>query len=81
VQGGAQDVLASLQRVLNEFDQFSDAVEPEDNADEEAPDHDDDPDDDDPDDDDPAPGLFTDDVSCLMLLLPSLIMCILSWYD
>ena len=76
MQGGAQDVLASLQRVLNEFDQFSDAVEPEDNADEEAPDHDDDPD-----DDDPAPGLFTDDVSCLMLLLPSLIMCILSWYD
>ena len=76
MQGDARDVLANLQRVLNEFDQFSDTVEPEDDAAEEAPD-----DDDDLDDDDPAPGLFTDDVSCLMLLLPSLIMCVLSWFD
>ena len=75
MQGDARDVLANLQRVLNKFDQFSDTVEPEDDAAEEAPDNDDDPD-----DDDPAPGLFTDDVSCLMLLLPSLIMCILSWF-
>ena len=73
MQGDARDVLANLQRVLNEF---CDTVEPEDDAAEEAPDNDDDPD-----DDDPAPGLFTDDVSCLMLLLPSLIMCILSWFD
>ena len=73
MQGDARDVLASLQRMLNEFNQFSDAAVFGDDADEEATD-----DDDDPDDDDPAPGLFTNDVSCLMLLLPSLIMCILS---
>ena len=61
VQGDARDVMASLQQVLNQFsvaavvdDEYATAGE-------------------DTDDDDGAadyPGLFTDDVSCLMLLLP-----------
>ena len=66
VQGDARDVVASLQQVL---DQLSVAAMVDDEYDATGEGSDD--------DDDPAdyPGLFTDDVSCLMLLLPWLMMC------
>ena len=61
VQGDARDVVASLQQVL---DQLTVAAMVDDEYDAAGEGSDD--------DDDPADyhGLFTDDVSCLMLLLP-----------